>query len=176
MDHGREIVVPDPSLIVLIGAAGAGKSTFAAGHFASDEVLSSDRFRSIVSGDEADQSATRAAFQRLHRAVAGRLAARRLTVIDATNVQARARRALLALADDAELPTIALVIDPPEAVVLAQNLGRPRVVDPVVVRRHLDQLRASLEGSTLANEGFADVIVLRDPAELSRIRIHRHRS
>jgi len=52
-----EIVIPDPSLVVLIGAAGAGKSTFAERHFARDEVLSSDRFRRIVSGDEANQAA-----------------------------------------------------------------------------------------------------------------------
>ena len=57
-----EIDIADPSLVVLIGAAGAGKSTFAARHFADDEVLSSDRYRRLVSGDEADQAATRAAF------------------------------------------------------------------------------------------------------------------
>ena len=36
-----EIEIADPSLVVLIGAAGAGKSTFAARNFAPDEILSS---------------------------------------------------------------------------------------------------------------------------------------
>ena len=68
-----EIEIDDPSLIVLVGAAGAGKSTFAARHFAADEILSSDRFRAIVSGDEANQAATKAAFGMLHPALSKRL-------------------------------------------------------------------------------------------------------
>ena len=87
-----EIVLPDPSLVVLIGAAGVGKSTFAARHFRADEILSSDRYRAIVSGDEADQAATRIAFRLLHRDVRARLAAGRLTVVDATSVEASASR------------------------------------------------------------------------------------
>ena len=87
MDRSRS---PTPRLVVLVGAAGSGKSTFAARHFAPDEVLSSDAFRALIAGDPADQSATRAAFSALHRALARRLAQGRLTVVDATSVQ-RAR-------------------------------------------------------------------------------------
>lgn len=38
----RTLAVPDLSLVVLIGATGSGKSTFAARHFRPTEVLSSD--------------------------------------------------------------------------------------------------------------------------------------
>ena len=100
----RVIAIPDPSLVVLVGAAGSGKSTFAARHFAPDEVLSSDAFRALLSGDEADQRATKTAFSILHREVVRRLAAGRLVVVDATNVEHHARRALVERARAAACP------------------------------------------------------------------------
>ena len=170
------IDIVDPSLVVLIGAAGAGKSTFAAHHFTDDEVLSSDRFRALVSGDEADQSATHAAFGRLHRELARRLAAARFTVVDATSLEPSSRRALLARAVAAGVPATAIVFDLSAETVLARNAARrQRVVDESVVRHHLTLLRASLDGPVppLSLEGFAQVVVLRDPAEVDAVRIRR---
>ena len=170
-----EIVVPDPSLVVLIGAAGVGKSTFASRHFRADEILSSDRYREIVSGDEANQAATRTAFARLHRDLRVRLAAGRLTVVDATNVEGSARRSLLKVAHAAGVPAVAIVLDLPLETVLARNAARSRKVDEEVVRRHVDRLRASLGGTgrQLRDEGFAAVTVLRDPADVDRVVIRR---
>lgn len=170
------IAVPDPSLIVLIGAAGAGKTTFAARHFDPSEILSSDAYRALISGDEADQTVTRAAFGRLHRDLTRRLAARRLTVIDATNVERAARRALLTHSRAAGLPAIAVVLDLPAPTILARNAGRiGRVVDEPVVHRHLARLRATLDGTGagLAAEGFDAVVVVRDPLELDAVSILR---
>jgi predicted kinase len=171
-----DIDIPDPSLVVLIGAAGSGKSTFAARHFSPDEILSSDRFRAIVSGDEADQAATRAAFKRLHQELARRLGQGRLTVVDATSVEPRARRGLLDRAAAALVPAVAIVLDLPAETVRARNVGRQhRVVDEGVVRHHLDRLRDALDGPdpALFREGFARVHVLRDPAEVDAVRIRR---
>ena len=119
------IVLPDPCLVVLVGAAGSGKSTFAARHFAPSEVLSSDAFRELVSGDAADQAATGAAFAALHAALSRRLRDRLLTVVDATSVQAHARRQLTRRAAEAGVPAIAVVLDLPGTVVLARNAARP---------------------------------------------------
>ena len=69
------IEVPEPCVVVLIGAAGSGKSTLAARSFAPGEILSSDAFRAMVSGSESDQRATRTAFSILHRQLAKRLGA-----------------------------------------------------------------------------------------------------
>jgi len=173
--------IPDPSLVVLIGAAGAGKTTFAARHFGPSEILSSDRYRALIGGDEDNQAVTRAAFGRLHRDLARRLADGQLTVVDATNVEAAARRSLLERSRAAGLGAIAIVLDLPAAVVLARNAGRAgRVVDQAVVHRHLGRLRATIDrpgsgghAAMLLAEGFASAVVLHDPAEVDSASIVR---
>ena len=164
----------DPSLVVLVGPAGSGKSTLAVRHFAADEILSSDAYRKLVSGDEADQRATGLAFRRLHDEVARRLRAGRLSVIDATNLTRHARLTLLARARDADVPTVAIVLDLAPGIVHARNAGRvTRVVAEAVVDRQLATLRAAIDDDALASEGFDLVVVLDDPATVDALRFER---
>jgi protein phosphatase len=166
------IDLPDPSLVVLVGPSGCGKSTFARAHFRPTEILSSDALRAVVSDDEADQSATHDAFEALHLLAAKRLARGRLTVVDATNVRAEARRPLLRLARQHHLPAVAIVFDLPEETCLAWNAARPaRAVEPHIVRRHLEQLERSRRG--LRGEGFRRVWWIVDPAQLDAATVAR---
>jgi protein phosphatase len=171
-----ELSIPDPSLVVLMGAAGAGKSTFATRHFHPSEVLSSDAYRAQISGDPANQAVTRAAFGRLHRDLARRLVAQQLSVVDATNLGRAARRVLLGLAAAGGVPAVAIVFDLPVEVILARNAARTaRVVDETVVRQQLAQVRAMLDGpeNELRAEGFSLVTIVRDPGELDGLTVVR---
>ncbi|WP_375475461.1 polynucleotide kinase-phosphatase [uncultured Jatrophihabitans sp.] len=168
----RELPVPQLSLVVLIGVSGSGKSTFAARVFKPTEVISSDFCRGLVADDENDQAATPDAFDVLHYIVGKRLAAGRLSVVDATNVQADARRKLVALAREHDVLPVAIVLDVPESICLARNAARPdRDFGPQVVRRQRDQLRRSLRG--LQREGFRTVHTLNDAEQIDTATVTR---
>jgi protein phosphatase len=150
--------LPADALVVLIGASGAGKSTFAARHFASTQVLSSDAMRAMVADDASDQTATDAAFELLHAALGMRLARRLLTVVDATNVERWARERLLAVARRYGRPAAAIVLDLPLATCLQRNATRAdRRLPAAAIRRQHARMRATLDG--LGGEGFDPVLV-----------------
>lgn len=160
--------------MVLVGAAGSGKSTFAARHFERDEVLSSDAFRAAIAGDAADQSVTRAAFRALHGSLDRRLGSGRLSVVDATNLTRDARRAVVTRATTAGVPSTAIVLDLASAIVLARNAARrDRVVPEDVVRRHLGQVRRIVDDAGLDGDGFDQVVVVRNSAEVDALEIRR---
>ncbi len=166
------IDLPDPSLVVLIGPSGSGKSSFARTHFAPTEVISSDFCRGLVADDENDQSATADAFAVLHFIAGRRLAQPRFTVVDATNVQREARRSLIELAKQHDLFPVAIVLDMPEALCQERNRSRPdRDFGPHVVRQQRSQLHKSLKH--LQREGFRRVAVLRSPEEVEAAEVQR---
>jgi protein phosphatase len=168
----RELTVPELSLVVLVGVTGSGKSTFARAHFKPTEVISSDFCRGLVADDENDQSATKDAFEILRFIVAKRLAAGRLTVVDATNVQPEARRELVLLAREHDVLPAAIVLDLPEKLCAERNATRPdRDFGPHVIRRQRSQLRRSL--NHLGREGFRTVHVLHSPEQIEAATITR---
>jgi predicted kinase len=177
MGLASEIQLPDPCLVVLVGAAGAGKSTFAARHFPPEDVLSSDAYRGYVGGDPEDQRSTRSAFSALHKALASRLRRGRLSVVDATSVRPASRSTLLRLAATAGVPAVAIVFDLPPDLVLARNRLRPTGVVPEdVVKQQLDDLRRSLDSGLLAAEAWARVTRFTDPAAIDGATVVRERA
>ncbi len=155
---------------MLVGASGSGKSTFAARHFLPTEVLNSDHYRAVVGDDPNDQSVTVAAFDALHHIAGLRLALGRLTVIDATSVKPQDRAALVRLAREHDVLSVAIVLKLDERVCRERNGNRPdRQLPPHVVHNHVQQVRRGLRG--LGREGFRGVHVFDSPAAVDALRI-----
>ena len=163
-----EIKIPELSLVLLIGASGSGKSTFAGKHFNKHEVVSSDECRGIVSNDENNQSATSDAFDLLHYIIGKRLKNGLLTVVDATNVQSSARKQLIQLAREYHTLPVAIALDIPQEVCEARNRQRDdRNFGNYVIRQQQQQLKRSLKG--LKREGFRKIYVLKSPEEVDSV-------
>jgi len=168
------IKIPELSLVVLVGASGSGKSSFAAKHFLPTEVVSSDFCRGLVSDNENDQAATQDAFDVLHYIVGKRLNAGKLTVVDATNVQPESRRSLIELARRHHVLAVAVILKVPESICHQRNESRAdRDFGPQVVHRQLDQLRRSMKG--LRREGFHRVVTLEGVEEIEAATFTRER-
>jgi protein phosphatase len=169
-----KLTFPELSLIVLIGASGAGKSTFAHKHFKSTEILSSDYFRGMVSDDETNQDATKDAFEVLHYIAAKRLAAGKLTVIDATSVQQSSRKSLLDLAKKYHCFAVAIAFNLPESVCQERNKQRPdRQFGSYVVRNQTNSLKRSLRN--LKREGFRFIYKLNSVEEIEAVEVTKQK-
>jgi protein phosphatase len=163
---------PELSLVVLIGASGSGKSTFARKYFLPTEVISSDYCRALVSDDENNLDATDDAFEILHFVAAKRLAAGRLTVADATNVKPEDRKPLVELARAYHCLPVAVVLNIPERICQERNKIRTdRRLPEHVAHRQLQNLRRSLRG--LEREGFRHVLIISSPEEAESIVLER---
>jgi protein phosphatase len=158
------LIIPDPALVLLIGPAGAGKSTFAAAHFSPVEIVSSDHLRGLLANDPADQTASADAFRILTLMVAGRLKRRLTTVVDATSLRAANRRKYRSLAARHGIPVVAIAFDLSPRAYHDRNRGRTdRVVDEDVVERQIEGMARTM--AALPLEGYAALYVLRDPHE-----------
>jgi F420-dependent oxidoreductase-like protein len=147
--------LPDPCLVVLVGATSSGKSHWAQEWFHADQVVSSDRLRAVVGAGERDQRASGDAFEVLDLIVAKRLRRRLTTVIDSTGLEAERREAWRALAERHRVPAYAVVFDPPATVVRERNRARAAPVPSKVVTAQLR--KADGIADVLGVEGFAAV-------------------
>jgi protein phosphatase len=162
--------IPSSALVLLIGIAGSGKSTFARSHFLRTEVLSSDYFRGLVSDDEANQDATGDAFELLHSALEKRLRRGKLCVIDATNVVAADRLRLLAHARHFGRAAVAIIFEIDERVASERAGSRAdRTVPAEIVKRQLASLKLSL--ADIEREGFDKIFTLPETGEIQIRRL-----
>ncbi len=152
--------VPSPSLIVLCGPAGSGKSTFAGRHFPSGAIVSSDRCRAMLADDERNMAVSREAFDLFHAIIDRRLRFRRLTVADSTALRKEARKILLEIGRRREVPVLLIVFDVTEDRCYLHDKLRERRVGRAVIARQVRLLIEALRA--IPQEGFDSVTVLDD--------------
>src|SRR6478736_10179902 len=102
--------LPDPALVVLVGASGSGKSTWASSRYRTAEVVSSDALREVVGSGEHDLDASADAFALLEQVVAARVGRRLTTVVDTLGTDAIRRGAWRDAARAVGLPAVAVVL------------------------------------------------------------------
>jgi F420-dependent oxidoreductase-like protein len=147
--------LPDPCLVVLVGATASGKSHWAREWFDSDQVVSSDRLRAVVGTGERDQRAGKDAFELLDLIAEKRLRRGLTTVIDSTGLDRKRRDGWREMAARHGVPAYAVVVDAPAATVRERNRKRPAPVPAKVVATQLKD--AEGVAGRLAEEGFAGV-------------------
>jgi F420-dependent oxidoreductase-like protein len=153
--YDRAVRLPDPCLVVLVGATAAGKSHWARSWFQPDHVVSSDRLRAVVGLGERDQRAGGDAFEVLDLIVAKRMRRRLTTVIDSTGLDPARRAAWRALGERHGVPVHAVLFDAPAKLVRERNRAREEPVPSKVVTAQLAEAAGAPEA--LAAEGFAGV-------------------
>src|SRR5579859_1655434 len=150
--------LPDPAIVVLVGASGAGKSRWAQTHYRAAEIVSSDELRGVVGSGRHDLDATADAFALLDEILAAR-AKRGLTcVVDTLGLDAERRNAYLAIARAARLPAVAVMFDVPAALARERNALRDRPVPAPTLANQLSRVAAV--SATLEAEGWDAVIAV----------------
>jgi len=167
-----KVSLPELSLVVLVGASGSGKSTFARRHFGPFEVVSSDFCRGLVSNEENDQTVSKEAFDLLHSILLHRLRLGRLTVVDATNARPEDRKHLVRIAREHHVLPVAIVFDIPEKICHERNRARDdRKFGARVIRNQRSAMKRNLRG--LKREGFRRIFKFRTVEEVDGAEVER---
>ena len=149
--------LPDPAVVVLAGAAGSGKSTWAAARFRTTEIVSSDALRAVVGSGPADLDATTEAFDLLDQIVTARTRRGLTTVIDTLGLDPERRRDYRRLARAVGLPAVLVVLDTPAALCRQRNRDRDRPVPAPVITEQLRRVRRLV--AEAEDEGWDLVLV-----------------
>jgi alkanesulfonate monooxygenase SsuD/methylene tetrahydromethanopterin reductase-like flavin-dependent oxidoreductase (luciferase family)/predicted kinase len=139
--------LPDPAMVVLAGAAGSGKSTWAAEHFRTAEVVSSDALRASVGSGPADLEATADAFALLDQIVAARSKRSLTTVIDTLGLDRERRADYQRVAREAGLPAVLVIMNTAAALCRERNRARDRPVPAPVLADQLRKIKRLLDAA-----------------------------
>jgi predicted kinase len=133
--------VATAALVVMVGPAGSGKSTFLSSRFLPHQVVSLDTLRLVIS-DGFNQEATSEAVGIQAAILAARCRRRLTTAVDDTNLRADVRAGLCEHAYVNVMAPVAVVMETPFDLCLAQNATRQgdKYLDTEKIRSMFDQM------------------------------------
>jgi len=151
------VIFPAGALVLLVGPPAAGKSTLAAalvaaGEVEPDDVLSTDTYREVLTGDALDLTSDRKVWVQVRERLAEKMAAGRTTVVDATNLFARRRARHIRVARDHGRPVVAIRFEVPAAELLDRNERRERELAENVVVTMAVEMEENAQPDDLAKE------------------------
>ena len=150
------VELPAPCVVVLVGPGAAGKSTWAAAHFAANAVVSSDRMRALVGTAEDDIAASKDALEVLEDVVRRRLSRRLTTVIDTLGLDADRRQRWRDLASAQGMPCVAVTFDVSAEECRTRNRNRVKRIPAAALSQQLRSWARARQ--VIADEGFHSVI------------------
>lgn len=157
------MTIPDPALVVLIGASGAGKSHWAADRYRAQEIVSSDALRGVLGSGEHDLGASAEAFTLLDTIVEARVRRGLTAVIDTLGLDPARRRGYRALAARSGLRAVAVLLRTDPAECRRRNRLRDRPVPAQALGAQLRRMRAVVD--EVADEGWDVVVDVAAPSD-----------
>lgn len=146
-------------LYMLVGLPGSGKSTWAENH--KDEykfkIISSDKIRGEMFGDESCQEDNGKIFQIMNQRTMQTLSEGYDVCYDATNISRKSRKSILSLINNSKdnIEVIAIVFNTPFYQCLLNNNSRSRKVPPEAIKRMMGQFEIPVKG-----EGIHKIIII----------------
>lgn len=150
-------------LTLMVGLPASGKSTYA--NEQADEntvVLSSDALRKELLGDENCQENNELVFKTLYKRAKEHLQNGKNVIIDATNINMKARRRALANFSNMDIVREAVVMAVPYEICVFQDKNRNRSVGEEVIKKFLHRFEVPM-----CYEGFDEVCIVKRPVQTS---------
>lgn len=161
----------EPSLNLVVGPPGAGKSTLCLAEFGPTGSISLDHLRELAAGYESDLDATDTALEVLLPLVRYRVTTKLAFAVDSTGLNPETRRRLVSLARGARMAARVVLVRTALEVCLERNLRRPlaapgekwdrRVPESVIREKWETTDRLARDPAVLEREGWDSIICVR---------------